>query len=58
MTSQGLFDIEIDEEHKIINDPYSFENITDKLEEFIKKASSASASMRSKLMQRMVFLIL
>ena len=54
MTSQGLFDIEIDEEHKIINDPYIFEKITDELEEFIKKASS----MRSKLMQRMVFLIL
>ena len=43
MTSQGLFDMEIDEEHKIINDPYIFENITDELEEFILDEVEADA---------------
>ena len=43
MTSQGLFDMEIDQEHKIINDPYIFENITDELEEFILDEVEADA---------------
>ena len=46
MTSPGLFDMEIDEEHKIINDPCILENITDKLEEFILDEVEADAEDR------------
>ena len=38
MTSQGLFDMEIDEEHKII-----FESITNELKEFILNEVEADA---------------
>ena len=35
--------MEIDKEHKTINDPYIFENITDELEEFILDEVEADA---------------
>ena len=46
MISPGLFDMEIDEEHKILNDPCILENITDKLEEFILDEVEADAEDR------------